>query len=83
MGLNFLSMVGQLTANERPSLQKMKKTVSRQEYEVFCNEFIFESLKGLTFGQAFCERFDITDNMLSTISDDSAKFLIEKLGYIK
>ena len=76
-------MVGQLTSNEAPSLQKMRKTVSKKDYTVFCDEFIFDSLRGLTFGQAFCERFDITDNMLSIISDDSAKFLIEKLGYIK
>lgn len=74
-------MVGQLTANEMPS--KQKKTVSKADYQVFCNEYIFDSLKGLTFGKAFCLRFDIKDNMLLALGDDSARFLIENLGYIK
>ncbi len=81
MGLTFLSMVGQLTSNEPPS--KLKKTVSKQDYEVFCNEFGFDKIRGLTFGEAFCERFSITDNILSIMSDDGAKWLIEHLGYIK
>ena len=81
MGLNFLSMVGQLTADELPS--KQKKTVSKADYHDFCNEYIFDSLKGLTFGKAFSLRFDIKDNMLEVLGDDTARFLIENLGYIK
>lgn len=81
MGLNFLSMVGQLTDNDPPSSQK--KMVSKEDYQNFCDEYIFDSLKGVSFGNAFCERFGINDNMLSTLSDDGAKFLIENLGYIK
>lgn len=67
-----------------PALSKKKKTVSKNEYEVFCREFIFDSLCGERFGQAFCKKFKINDNLLNLVSSDSeAKYLIEYLGYIK
>ena len=58
-------------------------TVSRKEYEVFCKEFVFEKLKGKSFGSAFCEKFNIDDYYLTRYSDDTAKYHIEKLGYIR
>lgn len=65
------------------SLSKTKKTVTKDEYEIFCKEYVFDSIKGIRFGEAFCKRFDINDSMLSKFSNDLAKFHIEKLGYIK
>jgi hypothetical protein len=66
------------------TLNKQKKTIAKSEYEVFCKEFIFDSLSGETFGQSFCRKFKITDNLLNLVSSDSeAKYLIETLGYIK
>lgn len=65
-------------------LTKAKKTITLSDYEQFKKEFVFEKLKGLTLGQAFCEKFEINDYMLSNIeSDEEATFLIENLGYIK
>ncbi len=65
-------------------LSKAKKTVTPEQYEEFKHELVFAKLKGKTLGQAFCEKFDITDYMLSNIKDDKeATFLIENLGYIK
>jgi hypothetical protein len=65
-------------------LSKAKKTITREEYEYFKHEFVFDKLRGLTLGQAFCEKFEISDYMLSNIkSDEEAIFLIENLGYIK
>ena len=65
-------------------LSKAKKTVTPEQYEQFKKEFVFEKLKGLTLGQAFCEKFDIEDYMLSNLTDDSEiDFLIKALGYIK
>lgn len=65
-------------------LSKAKKTVTPEQYEEFKHELVFEKLKGKTLGQTFCEKFDISDYMLSNIKDDKeATFLIENLGYIK
>lgn len=60
-----------------------KKTISSAEYDLFCKEFVFDQLKGIGFGVAFCKRFNINDMLLNIVSDDTAKFHIEKLGYIK
>lgn len=59
------------------------KTISKKEYELFCKEFIFNKLKNQRFGDAFCQRFDFNDVVLRNLSDDTAKHLIESLGYIK
>jgi hypothetical protein len=66
------------------SLSKTKKTISKEDYQIFCKEYIFNAIQGETFGNSFCKRFEISDNMLSRIKDTSeAKFLINNLGYIK
>jgi len=59
------------------------KMVDKGEYEIFCKEYIFEKLKGFSFGYAFCKRFDIPNFMISSVTDDfSAKLHIEQF-YIK
>lgn len=40
------------------------RTVSREEYEQWARGFIFEGLRNQRYGQSFCNRFDITDNIL-------------------
>ena len=60
-----------------------KPEISKQEYEVFQKEYIFDQLKGLLYGKAFCERFGISDSVVSRLFDeDLAKELIEET-YIK
>lgn len=76
--MNFITTLAaleQLTGNSY-------KTISRYEYDIFCKEFVFDSLKGKSFGQAFCERFDFNDVFLKGLSDNTAKHHIETLGYI-
>ena len=60
------------------------KLISKQEYEVFCKEYIFDQIKGKRFGQAFCERFDIVNDMVMQllIDEDIAREMIEE-NYIK
>ena len=41
-----------------------KKTVSPGAFEQWRREFIFEGLAGIRYGQAFCNRFGITDYIL-------------------
>ena len=58
-------------------------SVGREDYEVFCNEYIFDQLRGVKFAAAFCKRFSINDLALSILQDnDNAKSLIESLGYV-
>ena len=40
------------------------RTVSREEYEQWARGFVFEGLMNQRYGQSFCNRFDITDNIL-------------------
>lgn len=41
-----------------------KEELTKESYQRFCKEYTFEALKGLRFGQAFCNHFGITDNIL-------------------
>ena len=61
-----------------------KQQRSKQEYEIFCKEYIFDQLKGKRFGQAFCERFDIANDMVVNrlIDEDIAREMIEE-NYIQ
>ena len=58
-------------------------TISKEDYEIFRKEYVFDRLKGKSFGQAFCERFNIEDYWLENFTDETARYHIEKLGYIK
>jgi hypothetical protein len=61
-----------------------KATVSRKQYEKFCREFVFDALRGDTFGKAFCHKFKIMDYILLLSTDmDEAMRYIEKSKYIK
>ena len=33
--------------------ERMQVTVSREDYEIFCKEFVFDTLRGESFGEAF------------------------------
>jgi hypothetical protein len=74
--ITTLAALEQLTANSN-------KTVSKTDYEIFLKEFVFDKLKGKTFGAAFCEKFGFNDIFLKALSDETAKSHIETLGYIK
>ncbi len=74
--ITTLAALEQLTGNN-------KKKISKSDYEIFCKEFVFETLKGKSFAIAFCEKFGFNDIFLKGLSDSTAKEHIEKLGYIK
>lgn len=59
------------------------KQISKQEYETFCKEFVFQKLQGISFADAFCKKFNMNDTFLKNFTDDTAKYHIEVLGYIK
>jgi hypothetical protein len=47
-----------------------KQQISKQEYEIFCKEYIFDQLKGKRFGRAFCERFNVNDTVVKCLFDE-------------
>jgi len=59
------------------------KTVPQKDYDNFCREFVFAKLKGKRFGEAFCEKFGFSDYVLSRATDETAKYIIDRVGYIK
>lgn len=73
--ITTLAALEQLTGNST-------KKISKAEYDIFCKEFIFDTLKGKSFGTAFCEKFGFNNIFLKGLSDSTAKDHIEKLGYI-
>lgn len=77
-----LSFVNLCTMHSRTTGKK--KTVSKKEYEQFCEEYIFNAIKGDTFGFAFCTRFNIVDYMLLfERSSTKAQRYIEQARYIQ
>lgn len=73
--MHVLGSLEDLTANR-------EKTICRRDYNIFCREFIFEKIKGKSFGETFCEKFGFNNTFLRNLSDDTARYHIEKLGYI-
>ena len=57
--------------------------ISKQEFDDFCKEFLFEQIKGnYRIGEAFCKKYDEPNYVLSILPDHSAKAHIKKF-YIK
>lgn len=42
----------------------MKKLISLEEYEDWQRLFTLEALRGVRYGQSFCNQFEINDNIL-------------------
>lgn len=38
--------------------------ISRDEWNTFKHQYLFDCIRGLTLGQSFCSRYGITDNLL-------------------
>jgi hypothetical protein len=78
----FDKMAQQLTIQ---TLGKGKKDfkITKQEFEDFCKEFLFEQLRGGDkLGEAFCKKYDEPNYVLSILSSRSAKAHIKKF-YVK
>jgi hypothetical protein len=57
--------------------------VTKQEFEDFCKDFLFEEIKGNNkLGKTFLEKYDQYNYVLSILSNNSAKEHIKKF-YIK
>ena len=57
--------------------------ITKQEFEDFCKEFLFEEIKGNTnLGEVFLEKYEQSDCLLSILGNKSAREHI-KTFYIK
>lgn len=53
--------------------------ITKQEFEDFCKEFLFEQIKGdLRLGEAFCKKYKEQNAVLSILPDSSAIEHIKK-----
>jgi len=59
MGMNWI--VDELM---KPPIPNPNNKISQGLYEQWAREFIFEGLRDQRYGQSFCNRFGITDNIL-------------------
>lgn len=58
--------------------------ITQKEFDIFLKEYTFEKLKGKTLGQSFAEKFNVQDQVLYIISDDSTALShIKYCKYIK
>ena len=76
----FSSMVKQLELQTLGKNTNFK--ISKKEFENFQKEYIFEQIKGIKMGQAFCNKYKVLNHILEMLSNDSAKDHIEKF-YVK
>lgn len=59
----FEEMVNEMTAYKGP-LKIWSGKIDRGEYEQWRQDFIWEALHGIRYGQSFCNRFGLHDNHL-------------------
>jgi len=56
----------------RERAPKTGHVVTHEQYQQWAAGFVFEALRDQRYGQSFCRKFDITDNILyyaSSVSD--------------
>ena len=41
-----------------------RNSVPQAEYDAWRGEFVFDGIRGMRYGQSFCNYFDITDHVL-------------------
>ena len=60
MGNPFAMLIDQIEGQSN----KLYRIINKTEFEQWKKEFSFDALHGLRYGQSFCNKFEITDNIL-------------------
>jgi hypothetical protein len=55
----FEQFVDSAERNDQP-----RKLISQDDFELWQKDVIWDALHGIRYGQSFCNRFNITDNLL-------------------
>jgi hypothetical protein len=70
-------MVDQLNNSEK---RMGPKHISQEQYDIWKKDAVFDGLRGLRYGQSFCNSFGLTDNILFfTMNHVEADEYIRKL----
>jgi hypothetical protein len=59
-----LAFLGMATDLGRTASVDRRHFVSQVQYHEWRRQSVFDALKGLRYGQSFCNEFDVTDNIL-------------------
>jgi hypothetical protein len=59
------------------------KRITEKEYSLWHAAYTFEGLKGIRYGQSFCNHFNITDNILFYTSDHTRCDTYIRKTYLK
>jgi hypothetical protein len=71
---NIIEQINNLAESSEPI------KISLEQYEVWKKDALFDGLRGLRYGQSFCNSFGITDNILFfTMNHADADEYIRKL----
>jgi len=82
-GINMFDKMAQQLELQTLGKGKSDFKITKQEFDDFCKEFLFEQIKGeFNLGEAFCKKYDEPNYVLSILPDRSAKAHIKKF-YIK
>jgi len=63
----FENMTADLLAMD--ARMERRNSILQAEYDAWRNEFVFDGIRGLRYGQSFCNHFDITDYVLFYMLD--------------
>jgi len=58
------TLLHQLENMNNPPCSLFDKTIDCEDFELWKKDFTWDALHGLRYGQSFCNRFGITDNIL-------------------
>ena len=82
-GINMFDKMTQQLQLQTLGKGKKDFKITKEEFEGFCKEFLFEQIKGeYKLGEAFCKKYDEPNYVLSILPDHSAKAHIRKF-YVK
>ena len=73
-------MVQQLLDNSEP---RNNSQVTLEQYQQWARGFVFEGLRDQRYGQSFCNRFGITDNILYYERDYQAADAYMRKHYVR
>ena len=75
----------QMVAETTKTRVAFEKNIPLEDYELWLKDVIWDCLHGIRYGQSFCNRFGVTDNLLyyttwptEQIDDYIKKFYLER-----
>jgi hypothetical protein len=64
IGHNAFKQIAALADSFDNQQTKVSKPISLEDFDLWQKDVIWDALHGIRYGQSFCNRFGITDNLL-------------------